>query len=863
VSLSNDHSFALTVLGGLLHDIGKLGWRGADTKNGCMHSHEYYSKEFVCKLPAPELEDGTKIDLVKLADIVYNHHNEFADLSPDIKHIIKFIKEGDRDASRSERESSSEESPRVPLQTVFNKICICEKRQAHSLKRSVYLPKKFAPNSIFPDDDPSPQELASASRSLWEELMRECAKLPPDIESYVETLTSLLKKYTFFTLSAGYKAQPTVPLFDHLKVTAACAAALYKYCEKSKMSPVGVEKPYSIIVGDISGIQNFIFDVHSPEASRKNAAKRLRGRSLEVQLIMDAAAKKFLERYDLPCCNLLWCTGGQFAILAPAYASDDYQKVAEEINLELWRKFGDILYIAIGAEKCSLESEDDFMKALRAAQHQSDQNKHRRFFEVLKGPESPLLFSKSRKPSGAISRCPLCWMDFVEGQGSKPEDRICSKCREQESLGRKLATAEYLFEGIIPGRDADFNFAGESFHLLSGSVETLLEGAKGTLYKLNDAQFMNGPTMRGVGRGYKFMAMTMPRQDSNVISFDILSQLSKGADKLGLAKGDVDNLGYIMHSGIIPAKIWSATNLSSLLDAFFAGYLNEILRRFSTYSICDECAKKLSQDDLIVVREKRDAEAGEGAIDFEHRFLKWWLLRDGKERLRIESVLCEGCRRSATSVIYINYSGGDDFLIIGPWDATLEALVEIRDEFDRFVSKHPDLGMSIGYVATDSKYPIAIAAKDLSSSLSRAKKYRGSANRNVPALHKKDMISALGDCVSLSDDLARGEGAYSFKELLGFGKRLEAGIENKMIPRGMVHDLINLWQGSFGDYPTPDGLEKARREVKRYMPMLKYMLKRNLAKAAMDEYDQAITDRMPWILIPASWALLRSRSRRD
>ncbi|MEN3053014.1 MAG: type III-A CRISPR-associated protein Cas10/Csm1 [Candidatus Methanosuratincola petrocarbonis] len=858
MSLRNDPSYALVVLGALLHDIGKLRLRAENESNA--HTHYYYSKEFVEQLPTPIMENGEKLEIQKLAELVNKHHKEIDDR--DLNKLLNYVKEADHHTAMAEREASTSENPNAPLQSIFKKVCICESRKEHDLQKFIYAPKKLTRDSIFPDDAIDPIKFSSEAKASWNELLRECKLIPPNIESYVETLVSLLKKYTFFTLSAGYKSQPTVPLYDHLKVTAACAAALYKHCKESGMSPVDAKRPFSLIVGDISGIQDFIFKVHSTEASRKGTAKRLRGRSLQVQLIMEGAARKILDHYDLPGCNLLWCTGGQFAILAPSYAIKDYELLMSKINRELWEKFGDALYIAAGCKEFSLKDEEDFMNALRGSQRIAELKKNRRLFEVLQSFPSPLIMG-TRTTATKFYRCPSC-------ASETSSEGFCERCREQEELGGKLPGAEYLFVGT--GLEPDFRFAGYSFSLLGEDDLDKIKHAKsvsGTLFRLNDSDFIKEDMPGSVAMDFKFIGLTVPKLIDGgnlrptVMSFDLLVNLGKGAKKLGVAKGDVDNLGYIMHSGIKPVKIYSATNLSSLLDAFFAGYLNDILGRFVTHRLCKDCEKKLEAEGAnsqgsCVLKFKS------GDDDEDYTFTKWWVLRDPECLKEIESKLCKNCLESKTPVIYISYSGGDDFLIIGPWDAIVEAIIEIRREFDRLVSGHPDLGMSIGYTLCDEKQPISLVVKELASSLAEAKEYRSSA-RNDESIRRKDMISIFGDCVNLSQTYANGEGAFSFERLVEFGKKLEGAAESGKIPRGLIHDLIHIWRNEFDNYREPEKLEKARREVRKYMPILKYKLKRNLNLKGEEfkEYDQKITEFMPWILVPASWASLRLRSRRD
>ncbi|MDI9609343.1 MAG: type III-A CRISPR-associated protein Cas10/Csm1 [Candidatus Verstraetearchaeota archaeon] len=867
MNLKNDRQYLLTVLGALLHDVGKLGWR-AEGSSG-KHRHEYFSKLFV---QAMRNNLGSKnnegLDLERLSEIVYEHHSsllERKDLPPENKLINSIISEADRISSMMEREQSYEESPEEPLESIFNRICICEKTQgttsqnAGHPKELVYLPSIYEPQSIFPVEKSkvSVQDLRSISSNLWFSLMKECPQLPCGSEALVNTIYFLLKKYVSFTLSAGYRSRPSVPLLDHLKSTAAIAASIYQYSKSRSVSPIQLkEKPYTLIIGDMSGIQDFIFRTFSHEESRKNTAKRLRGRSLEVAFIMDAVAHLFLEELDLFEFNILWCTGGQFAILAPKTPNETIERISKRINKDLWDKFGEQLYLAIAAADCNLDSKEDFGRVLKECAEILNEKKSRKFIEVLEDDDSFLRLSL-QSPKG---RCHACGRDLkyesADGKGS------CQSCSEQEEIGQKSVKMGFLWRSKKSPR-SDFEFAGFSYKFLN-EVE-VPEAKEGFIYAINSTDFLNPKSGDNVSRGFIFVGNTVPAVGHEVISFNYLSKMSKGADKLGFAKGDVDNLGHIMHSGVDPVMIWSTSTLSSLLDIFFAGYLNTIFDRYYTYEICDDCNTSMrrfsSNEDPVVEIESED-EQGNKSL---RRFVKWWLLY-GNRGSEIEKLLCERCKSTRTSVIYTNYSGGDDFLIIGPWDAVLEASIEIREKFQQLASDNPDVGLSIGYTLTDPKFPISITANQLAAKLAQAKDYRLNLGQET---FRKDMASLFGDVAFLSKRDAEGNGSKTLAEMIKLAKELESDVDAKEVPRGLVHDLIHLWRSSFepkvgrkGER-SPKNLEKARREVRSYLPILRYRMKRTLKQGSFNKYDRALTEMMPWMLIPASWVSLRTRTRRD
>ena len=89
---------------------------------------------------------------------------------------------------------------------------------------------------------------------------------------------------------------PDVSLFDHLKTTCAIASCLFETKSENK---------FLLIKGDISGIQDFIYKLASPEEAFKGMSKRLRGRSFYLTLLNETFAYYLLKELKLPITNSL------------------------------------------------------------------------------------------------------------------------------------------------------------------------------------------------------------------------------------------------------------------------------------------------------------------------------------------------------------------------------------------------------------------------------------------------------------------------------------------------------------------------------------------------------------------------------
>ncbi len=126
--------------------------------------------------------------------------------------------------------------------------------------------------------------------------------------------------------ATAFNIRPDVSLYDHSRVAAALATALWRYHhERGETDEVTAkelkaqeqswqDKKFLLIQGDFFGIQDFIFA--SGGETNKRAAKLLRGRSFYVSLLSECAALKVLDALDLPSTSQVINAAGKFMIVA-------------------------------------------------------------------------------------------------------------------------------------------------------------------------------------------------------------------------------------------------------------------------------------------------------------------------------------------------------------------------------------------------------------------------------------------------------------------------------------------------------------------------------------------------------------------
>jgi len=134
-----------------------------------------------------------------------------------------------------------------------------------------------------------------------------------------------------------------------------------------------------IIVGDIAGIQNFLYNIQR----NKSATKRLKWRSLFVEILLEKI-KKDLE-------NKLWCkdyliSGWKFILTCENFDQEKFDEYKKEIESKLYKQFYGELQIVFGIADLD-DSEDNFKESIEKAYEDVWRNKNQAFSSVLIGKD--------------------------------------------------------------------------------------------------------------------------------------------------------------------------------------------------------------------------------------------------------------------------------------------------------------------------------------------------------------------------------------------------------------------------------------------------------------------------------------------
>ncbi|MFN4244117.1 MAG: Cas10/Cmr2 second palm domain-containing protein [Tepidisphaerales bacterium] len=416
-----------------------------------------------------------------------------------------------------------------------------------------------------------------------------------------------------------------------------------------------------LILGDLSGIQDYLFDVR--ERGGKQAAT-LRFRSLRLQLMAEALAERVMRALGLQrSSSLLFCAAGKFAIETGAVRVG--REVLDRLRGEL---SGWLLEEAHGRLRFAMSWEGEGMSAdtvdavsrLDAVQKQLQRWKWRPWGEV--------------------------WGD---GMGELAVYDQEMESERDAALGRAVLERDVAAVSLGGGSGREvMRVAGLPVRLLAGD----LSGGGGEVLKLE-----------------RFARHTPRHADGSLVEFVELAGRSRGGAFLGVLKADADRLGEVFRRVLRGSTGFKPlVELSQRLERFFGPTLQAML----------SSDRRLGQ-------------------------------------------------------MYVVFSGGDDVLMVGPWDVALEFAGRLRGAFAKefgSVGEGPGLTLSAGCAVVKPRYPVHVAAGQAEELLLKAKS------------SGRDRFTGLGEVWPWS----------AHEAVLGAGRKLADWVGSGEVKRGWVHTMLGL-----------------------------------------------------------------------
>lgn len=524
------------------------------------------------------------------------HHNPKTYLQQ-IIHIADMLSSSfeREEANTYSVEAEHENYQKARMIPLFEKLFIDPKSKRDFKFR--YSLKPLSPQNCFPENkqEINTEKATEEYKILWRDFTADIKKIKDkdNWELWLDNFDTLYAIYTQNIPSASYQTIPDVSLYDHSKSTAALATALWRYhyeTETQTLESLKDEncKKILLIQGDVSGIQSFIFGAGG--STRKNAYKLLRGRSFMVSLFSECVALKILLELELPATSQIMNAAGKFIIVAP-----DTKNTREKIELtkkETNKWFLEHFYgeISIGISTISASQKD-----FKENNFPKLQNEIFASLNLAKLQK----FNLCEQNSGIVENyaydnnkgiCCFCGKKPAEMSVPNSEnDYSCSFCTDIITLGNNLVQKNLIAVSAIPNESGlksdilgfyiDFGKTENSRRCWDISLPqkdgSLFNGLARRNISAYVPRFTEGDLYNSVYAGLDTPEAGQIKTFSHIAREDCLVEDGSLKNKPALMclKGDIDNLGIIMGSGIKKPTFATLAQLSRQINNFFTIWL--------------------------------------------------------------------------------------------------------------------------------------------------------------------------------------------------------------------------------------------------------------------------------------------------
>ncbi|HEC99633.1 MAG TPA: type III-A CRISPR-associated protein Cas10/Csm1 [Proteobacteria bacterium] len=793
----NQREYQTVVLAALLHDIGKfmqraevpLSARSKGMENTLCrvshngrytHKHVLWTNEFF-ELFQTHPVLGVVLEKDSICNLASFHHRPDTKLQEVIQ-LADWLSSGSDRVEDEEASDDRENYKKARMHSILEYMSIAENKMTEAQYR--YELKQLDDNALnsFPRhrSDLTPKDgekLTNSYGELWDAFREELEGLTSEnTDRFTVSLLSLLEKYTWCMPSSTMQ-RPDISLFDHAKTTAAIAAALYLYhtdkgdIDTARLSINDEQRKFILLAGDISGIQNYIFNIKNVGVG--GIAKRLRARSFYLSIVADIASHKLLHSFRLTITNLLMSSGGKFYLLLPNTSGAAKLVNGLKAAFDDWciNTLNGEISLNLAQVDLSCKEFVEFSEAIRKVNAGLQQVKNEPFKKYLTAEagwkKSRFLF-EGRRFESEESLCVSCGK-FAGEYRDEQQIVMCDHCYDDVKLGQELTNAHGIqfFMSSTDGRYRVFDY---SFSVMKENSKPYRDAY--LVYQFNNWEFgSNDAALKP-----KYFANYIPVFDENRCVgcekddckeqgsvhagtprfFTCIAEASRGRKMLGVFKADVDNLGLMFINGFRKGEksISRITTLSRLLDTFFTGHLERLLREEFHY-------------------------------------------------------------------IYTVYAGGDDLLVLGPWDQVIRFGIRLREEFSAFCCHNPDFTLSAGAAVVKPKLPVYACVANADRLLKKAK-HEKALGEDKP----KNQLAVLDDCFKWDKAEA----------IMAEGEKLKNWQSEKSVSMGFIRQLL------YSSEMYRQFRRTGETRCLRYVPLLAYNISRNIKKNEIAQWAQDLLD---------------------
>ena len=553
----------------LLHDIGKLIERSKiydnkiinETFSDIRYSHARYTGFFL----KTYLKSINWIKEKEKENLLQNamYHHQPKDFNGKIIQLADWL----ASSERVENKENTAQYNTVQLRSIFGTLNNEKIMEYYDLK-------KLSFSNLIPDKKDE-ERTRTSYHNLSEEMLNEFKRVKNK-----EDLFFLLEKYFSFVPAQTTGNDPDISLFDHSKLTAAIAVCLEKEANQNKidensldqiLKKINKEKlndEYFILLNaDLSGIQNYIFNIPS-----KGAAKSLKGRSTYIVLLMEAICDYMIRELDLENANIIYNGGGNFYILAPASFEERITDLRKEINRILLDAHQGKLFCNIGYTRIRLSEFKDFKDVWKRVGEETVKIKQKKLSEIWEENYENLFEPKELITDDKF--CSVCHSQKDVKERDELENlRLCSLCYSFKDFTEEISKAKYgiRIESNNEIEKSDYKSILKRFNFNIHFKENVPSNEN--TFVLNE--FGNEHTLK-----WKLGAFNLPIDNNrNIKTFE---ELAGKNGKLAYLKLDVDNLGKLFIEGFKKDKekedeekpsLSRMSVLSRMLRIFFEGFL--------------------------------------------------------------------------------------------------------------------------------------------------------------------------------------------------------------------------------------------------------------------------------------------------
>lgn len=824
------------VIAALLHDIGKFYQRANDTDklendyevNYCVDNNNYFSY-IHSGYTAKFFDENKKIfncfesyDSIKEISAMHHRPNTI---------FQKIISAADQasagmDRVESEQESKSKEFRNIPLNSLFSLINFSENSSNEKRDKmynevvGLYGLKELNYKNVYPESDKGKiTNLAGLKnyKDLYNNFISEINatylsnNTSINSENYTlfeANLLRIIEKYLWCLPSATNDETKDISLYDHLYTTASIASTLYIYLrneynnnwEDKLNSDINKDIKFArLLKVDVSGIQNYIFDIRKTTFS----AKMLRAKSFEISVMIKAISQKIKDSLGLDQVNILFEGGGNLQMLIPNNHSilkklDEIKREIEESVFEKY--FGELNFIFSLSDPLTL---DDFNikqyvnKVRKDIEKKSERSKLNKLQRILreKGHILSEIYEKLvNKKAEDFRICQICEKrptagnekEFDLEKEADAKDNIykrttlCQVCNNLIEIGKELTRTKHF---ILTKKITRFNLLPDLFidFRENSPVDDYIKNKElDKIYQIYSLDTNSSKNIFGLRWANSYH---VPVQNFEPLTFEEISEKSTGSKKLAMLKGDVNDLGAIFWFGIKRKNeniltLSRYANLSRMFDYFFSEVLVKIIK--------DENEK--------------------------YKVIELKLNEETKRKELIEKELF------LNDKIYVVYSGGDDFTLIGSWDAIIEFSIKLYEYFKKYTCNNESIDFSCAIGMFNSKTPPLYMADVCEQDL-----------HNVKARKDKFNVSVFNEMVNWTD----------FIDAIKNGKEL---IKNYYNVAGFSRSFIYKMLRIFKMRKDFEDVKNASKNAK-WKALFKYYFVRNIYEKNSTK-DEKVKEKM-------------------